>query len=59
MYGKVILHLSVISRIKAPLHHVVEKKIEEIHVIREFPDVFLDDLPGMPPEWVVEFKIEL
>jgi hypothetical protein len=33
MYGKVTLHLPVISRIKASLHHVVEKKIEEIHVI--------------------------
>jgi hypothetical protein len=21
--------------------------------------VFPDDLPGMPPEWVIEFKIEL
>jgi hypothetical protein len=33
MYGKVTLHLSVISRIKASLHHVVERKIEEIHVV--------------------------
>jgi hypothetical protein len=48
MFGKVILHL-VISRIKASLHHVVELKLEEIHVIREFLDVFPDDLPGMPP----------
>jgi hypothetical protein len=33
MYGKVTLHLPMISRIKASLHHVVEKKIEEIHVV--------------------------
>jgi hypothetical protein len=33
MYDKVILHLSVISRIKASLHHVVELKIEDIHVV--------------------------
>jgi hypothetical protein len=33
MYGKVTLHLSVISRIKASLHHMVERKIEEIHVV--------------------------
>jgi hypothetical protein len=38
---------------------MVEKKIEEIHVIREFPNVFPDDLPGMPPERAIEFKIEL
>jgi hypothetical protein len=33
VYGKVILHLPVISRIKASLHHVVELKLEDIHVI--------------------------
>jgi hypothetical protein len=38
---------------------VVEKKMEEIHVVREFLDVFSDDLPGMPPERAIEFKIEL
>jgi hypothetical protein len=59
VYGKVILHLAVVSRIKASLHHVVELKLEDIHVVREFPDVFLDDLPGMLPKRVIEFKIEL
>jgi hypothetical protein len=33
VYGKVILHLSTISRIEASLHHVAEQKIEDIHVI--------------------------
>jgi hypothetical protein len=33
MYGKVILHHHVISNIKASLHHVVELKLEYIHVI--------------------------
>jgi hypothetical protein len=33
--------------------------LEDIHVVREFPDVFLDDLPRMPPERDIEFKIEL
>jgi hypothetical protein len=59
VYGKVILHRPAVSRIKASLHHVVEIKLEDIHVVREFPDVFLDDLPGMPPERAIEFKIEL
>jgi hypothetical protein len=30
-----------------------------IKVVSEFPDVFLEDLPGMPPERKVEFAIEL
>jgi hypothetical protein len=59
VYGKVILHLPVVSRIKASLHHVVELKLEDIHVVREFSDVFPDDLLGMPPERVIKFKIEL
>jgi hypothetical protein len=33
VYGKVTLHLLVISHIKASLHHVVELKLEDIHVI--------------------------
>jgi hypothetical protein len=59
VYEKVTLHLPVISRIKATLHHVVERRLEDIHVVREFPDVFPDDLPGMPPGRAIEFKIEL
>jgi hypothetical protein len=59
MYGKVTLHLPAISRIKASLHHVVERRLEDIHMVREFPDVFPDDLPGMPPERAIEFKIGL
>jgi hypothetical protein len=59
IYGEVILHLPVISRIKASLHHVVELKLEDILVVREFLDVFPDDMPGMPPERAIEFMIEL
>jgi hypothetical protein len=59
VYGKVTLHLPAISRIKASLHHVVERRLEDIHLVREFPDVFPDDLPVMPPERAIEFKIEL
>jgi hypothetical protein len=59
VYGKVILHLHVISRIKVSLHHIIELKLEDIHVVWEYSDVFLDDLPGMPPERVIEFKIDL
>jgi hypothetical protein len=59
VYGKVILHLPMISRIKASLHHMVQLKLEDIHVIREYSDDFPDELPGMPPKRVIEFKIEL
>jgi hypothetical protein len=59
VYGKVTLHLPTISRIKASLHHVVERRLEDIHVVREFLDVFPDYLPEMPPERTIDFKIEL
>ena len=47
----------------APLTHTVnqveDKKVEDIPVVCEYPDVFLDDLPRMPPDHEVEFAIEL
>jgi hypothetical protein len=34
-------------------------KLKDIPIICEYPDVFLDDLPGMPPYQDIEFIIEL
>jgi hypothetical protein len=31
----------------------------EVPVVNEFPDVFPEELPGMPPDWDIEFVIEL
>jgi hypothetical protein len=59
VYGKVTLHLPTIAHIKTSLHHAVELKLEDIHVVQEFPDVFSDDLQGMPPERATEIKIKL
>jgi len=36
-----------------------EKKIEDIPIVQEFPDVFPEDLPGMPPDRELEFAIDL
>jgi hypothetical protein len=33
VYGKVILHLPAVSHIKVSLHHMVELKLENIHVV--------------------------
>jgi hypothetical protein len=43
----------------ASLHHMVELKLEDIYVFREFSDVFPDDQLGMTLERAIEFKIEL
>ncbi|GJR93714.1 putative reverse transcriptase domain-containing protein [Tanacetum coccineum] len=36
-----------------------EKKLEDILVVKEFPDVFPEELPGIPPVRQVEFQIDL
>ncbi|GKF93954.1 hypothetical protein Tco_0283654, partial [Tanacetum coccineum] len=36
-----------------------ERRLKDVLVICEFPDVFLEDLPGLPPSRQVEFKIKL
>ncbi|GJZ62934.1 reverse transcriptase domain-containing protein [Tanacetum coccineum] len=36
-----------------------EKRLEDIPVVREFPEVFPEDLPGLPPIRQVEFQINL
>ncbi|GJZ31778.1 putative reverse transcriptase domain-containing protein [Tanacetum coccineum] len=36
-----------------------EKKLEDIHVVRDFPKLFLDDLSGLPPVREIEFCINL
>ncbi|XP_031119004.1 uncharacterized protein LOC116022416 [Ipomoea triloba] len=38
----------------------VEKKgIEQIPVVREFPDIFPEEIPGFPPQREVEFTLDL
>nr|GEU66985.1 putative reverse transcriptase domain-containing protein [Tanacetum cinerariifolium] len=36
-----------------------ETRLESYPVVQNFPDVFPDELPGLPPECEVEFTIEL
>ena len=49
---------------EAYLAHVVDlekkmPKIEDVPVVNEFPDVFPDELPGLPPDREIEFAIDL
>nr|GEU47086.1 putative reverse transcriptase domain-containing protein [Tanacetum cinerariifolium] len=36
-----------------------EKRLEDIPVVKEFPDIFPEDLPCLPPVRQVEFQIDL
>ena len=34
-------------------------KLEDIPIVKDYPDVFLEDLPSLPPDREVEFTIDL
>ncbi|GJS99553.1 putative nucleotidyltransferase, ribonuclease H [Tanacetum coccineum] len=36
-----------------------EKQLEDVPTVRDFPEVFPEDLPGLPPTRQVEFQIDL
>ncbi|GJV27339.1 putative reverse transcriptase domain-containing protein [Tanacetum coccineum] len=36
-----------------------EKRLEDVPIVREFPEVFLEDLAGLPPARQVKFQIDL
>ncbi|GJZ01369.1 hypothetical protein Tco_0519330 [Tanacetum coccineum] len=36
-----------------------KERLEDVPIVRDFPEVFLEDLPGLPPIRKVEFQIDL
>nr|GFC65973.1 putative reverse transcriptase domain-containing protein [Tanacetum cinerariifolium] len=36
-----------------------EKRLEDVPIVQDFPQVFPEDLPGLPPIRPVEFQIDL
>jgi hypothetical protein len=57
--SKVTLHLPIMPSLQASVHTAIAQSLEEILIIQEYLDVFPDELPGMPPDRAIEFKIEL
>ena len=58
-YGSMDIHLSQHEIPTTVIYHLEAKPLEEITVVCEYPDVFPEDLPGMPPDRDIEFVIEL
>jgi hypothetical protein len=62
-YGheEVQLSIPVVVPVKATgqVFEAMVQEIQDILVVCEFPDVFPEDLPGLPPERDMEFVIEL
>jgi hypothetical protein len=54
-----ILHLPRQECINSCTYAATGIKLKDIPVVCEYPDVFPDDLPGMPPDRDIEFIIEL
>ena len=44
---------------KVELHTLTEKTLQDVPVFCEYLDIFLDELPGMPPDQYIEFMIDL
>jgi hypothetical protein len=47
------------SKADVMVNQLEEKSLENIKVVCEYPNVFSEELPGMPPDRDVEFSIEL
>ncbi|XP_071719004.1 uncharacterized protein [Rutidosis leptorrhynchoides] len=57
-------HKCIRKGCQAILSHVKEiesekKQLEDVPVVKDFPGVFPEDLPGLPPHRQVEFQIDL
>jgi hypothetical protein len=58
-YGHTIFHLPQSEYISSCVYALKGIKLKDIPAVCEYPYVFLDELPGMPPDRDVEFVIEL
>jgi hypothetical protein len=51
--------VTVPAKASGRVYEAIIQEIQDILVVCKFPDVFPEDLPGLPPERDVEFVIEL
>ncbi|GJU84080.1 hypothetical protein Tco_1291626 [Tanacetum coccineum] len=61
MKGQISLikRILILAQAQRPRYQTSDKKQEEIVMVRDFPEVFSDDLSGLPPIWKIEFRIVL
>ncbi|XP_070015985.1 uncharacterized protein [Nicotiana sylvestris] len=68
LVGKFIFYLKAQRMIGkgclAYLAHIINPEseppvLQSVPIVREFPEVFPDDLPGLPPERIIDFGIDL
>jgi hypothetical protein len=59
MDGEITLYLPNQGCTCSCVFALIESPVERIPGVHEYPDVFPDELPGMPPDRDIEFAIEL
>jgi hypothetical protein len=57
--GETILYLPNQGGTRSCAFAMIESPVERILVVRDYPDVFPNELSGMPPDRDIEFAIEL
>ena len=57
--GEITLYLPDQGCTRSCAFVMVNSPVEKIPVVRDYPDVFPEELPGMPPDRDIEFAIEL
>jgi hypothetical protein len=56
---RIYVNVSMPATTEAMVNQLEEKSLERIKIVCEYPDVFPEELPGMPPDRDIEFSIEL
>jgi hypothetical protein len=56
---EILLSIPIPTKITGRVYEAIIPEVKDIPVVCDFPDVFPEDLPGLPPERDVEFVIEL
>jgi hypothetical protein len=56
---RIKVNISMPAAAGAMVNQLEEKSLEHIRIVCEYPVVFSEELPGMPPDHDIEFSIEL
>jgi hypothetical protein len=56
---RIEVNVSMPTTLEAMVNQLEEKSLEHIRIVCEYPDIFPEELPGMPPDRDIQFSIEL
>jgi hypothetical protein len=56
---RIEFNVSMPAAAEAMINQLEDKSLENIRIVGEYPDVFSEELPNMPPDRDIEFSIEL